>query len=143
MATFVEPRFKDEYITRDRVDALKQKVVEEAKSFGRLCQPDPAVHTLFEPADQEVSMAPPAAKKKKSLASFFKRSTVTSGNTLTQQEGIENELSSYLLSARIESDTDPLKWWREYEMMFVGYTGYTIVLHLLLKAQLWFVEQIK
>ena len=78
MATFVEPRFKEAYIPRDRVDALKQKVVVKAKSLlaeGR--QPDPAVHTLSEPADQAVSMAPHAAKKKKSLASFFKRSTVT------------------------------------------------------------------
>ena len=83
MATFVDPRFKDACIPRDRVDALKQKVVVKAKSLlaeGR--QPDPAVHTLSEPADQAVSMAPHAAKKKKSLASFFKRSTVTSsGNT--------------------------------------------------------------
>lgn len=48
MATFVDPRFKDEYIPRDRVDALKQKVVEEDEGI----QPDPAVHSLSEPVDQ-------------------------------------------------------------------------------------------
>lgn len=116
MATFVDPRFKDTYIPRDRVDAFKKKIVVEAKSLlAEGSQPDPAVHTLSEPADQEAAMAPPTAKKKKSLASFFKRSTVTDGNTLTLQETIKNELSSYLLSARIESDTDPLKWWKEQD----------------------------
>ena len=29
---------------------------------------------------------------------------------------------SYLLSARIESDTDPLKWWREYETTYPALT---------------------
>lgn len=114
MATFVDPRFKDMYIPRDRVDAVKRRVVEEATSLlAEGSQPELAVHTLSEPADQEVSMAPPVAKKKKTLACFFKQSTVTSGNTLTQQERIENELSSYSLTARLESDTDPLKWWKE------------------------------
>ena len=53
-----------------------------AVSLTQLCT------ALFEPVDQEVSMAPPGAKEKKSLANFFKLSTVTSGNTLTQQERI-------------------------------------------------------
>ena len=65
MATFVDPRFKDAYIPRDRVDALKQKVVEEAKSLLAEGSQLP----LSEPVEQEVSMAPSAAKKKKSLAS--------------------------------------------------------------------------
>ena len=117
MATFVDPRFRDAYIQRDKVDGLKQRVVAEVKSLlsdDERCEPNLALL----PEDQEETMVPPKAKKKKSLASFFKWSTVTNSNTLTQQEKIENELSNYLLSARVESDTDPLKWWKEHETVY-------------------------
>lgn len=120
IASFVDPRFRSKYIPSERMDALKEKVIMEAESLqgddqGRGELPDPAVP---EPADQgEAAVAvPPATKKKKSLASFFKHSTTTS-TTLTR-EAIENELSSYLQSACVDSDADPLKWWKEHEVAF-------------------------
>lgn len=89
MASFVDPRFRDTYIQRDRVAAVKQKVVAEAKALLPEESSEPTPSLL--PADQEAPVGPPAAKKR-SLASFFKQSTVTSHNTLTQQERTENEL---------------------------------------------------
>lgn len=123
IASFVDPRFKAKYIPSEKMDALKQKVVMEAESLlgdqGRSCElpePDPAVP---EPAEQgEAAVAvPPATKKKKSLASFFKHDTVTS-TTHIKRERIENELTSYLQSVSEESDADPLKWCREHEVAF-------------------------
>ncbi|KAK0146746.1 hypothetical protein N1851_013953 [Merluccius polli] len=82
MASLVDPRFRAKYIPSEKVDALKHKVVLEAESLladQGSCQPDPAVPTVSEPADQEAAV-PPTAKKK----------------SLAQREAIENKLSSYL-----------------------------------------------
>ncbi len=101
------------------IDTVKHKAVLEAESLladQSSWQPHPAVPTVPEPADQEAAV-PPAAKKKKSLASFFKQSTATN-TTLTKKESIENELSSYLQSASIQSDADPLEGWKEHECVF-------------------------
>lgn len=120
MASLVDPQFRAKYIPGENIDALKHRAVLEVESFladRGSRQPDPAVPvpTVPEPADQEL---PPKAKKKKSLASFFKQSTATTSTTLTQREAIESELSSYLQSASVESDRDPLQWWKEHEDIF-------------------------
>lgn len=75
---------------------------------------------VTEPADRgEAAVAvPPTAKKKKSLASFFEHSTPTTSTTRTQKDAVETELLSYLLSVCVESDADPLKWWRNHEANF-------------------------
>lgn len=48
---------------------------------------------------------------------FFKQST-GARSTLTLREVIENEVSSYLQSVCVESDADPLNWWKEHEVAF-------------------------
>lgn len=121
MASLVDPRFRDKYIPSEKINAVKKQAVFKAESLladqGR-CQPDPAVPTVAMPTDQVEIMPPPAKKKEKSLACFFKQSTATTISTLTRREAIETELSSYLQSVNAESDTNPLKWWKEHETLF-------------------------
>ncbi|KAJ8369457.1 hypothetical protein SKAU_G00094850 [Synaphobranchus kaupii] len=117
MATFVDPRFRANYIASD---ALKHRAVMEVESLladQSSCQPPyPCVPTVSEPADLEAAVAPKA--KKKTLASFFKQHTTTTSTAPTKKEAIQNELSSYLQSPSVESDTDPLKWWKDHEVVF-------------------------
>ncbi len=83
IASLLDPRFKASYISGEKIDALKHRVITEAESLPNdqascLSElPDPAVP---QPADQgEAAVAvPPTAKKKKSLASFFEHGTPTS-----------------------------------------------------------------
>ena len=119
MASFVDPRFRATYILSEKVDALKHRAVLEVEtlladqSSGHLT-PDLHVPTVPEPADGEAAVAP---KAKRTLASFFKQRTATT-TAPTKRGAIENELSSYLQSASVESDTDPLKWWKEHAVVF-------------------------
>ncbi|XP_074551526.1 E3 SUMO-protein ligase ZBED1-like [Halichoeres trimaculatus] len=116
MASFVDPRFRATYIPSEKVDALKHRAVLDVEMLladQSSCQP-PYLLTVPEPADGEGAVAP---KAKKTLASFFKQRTATT-TASTLREAIENELSSYLQSASVESDTDPLKWWKDHEVVF-------------------------
>lgn len=118
MASFVDPRFRATYIPSEKVDALKHRAVLEVETLladQSSCQPPYLrVPTVPEPADGEAAVAP----KAKTLASFFKQRTATTTAPPTKREAIENELSSYLQSASVESDTDPLKWWKDHEVVF-------------------------
>lgn len=83
MASLVDPRFRAKYITSEDIDALKHKAVLEAESL-LADQSSRLPHTAVpEPADQEEAV-PPKAKKKRSMASFFKQSTLTS-TSLTER----------------------------------------------------------
>uniref|UniRef100_G3N6T0 HAT C-terminal dimerisation domain-containing protein n=2 Tax=Gasterosteus aculeatus TaxID=69293 RepID=G3N6T0_GASAC len=120
MASFVDPRFRATYIPREKVDALKHGAVLEVDTLladQSSCQPHyQRVPTVPEPADGDAAVAP----KAKTLASFFKQLTPTTTAAPNKRGAIENELSSYLQSASVESDTDPLKWWKDHEVVFPG-----------------------
>ncbi|XP_069395198.1 E3 SUMO-protein ligase ZBED1-like [Paralichthys olivaceus] len=119
MASFVDPRFRTTYIPSEKVDTLKHRAVLEVKTLladqSSCQQPYLRVPTVPEPADGEAAAVAPKAKK--TLASFFKQRTATT-TAPTKRGAIENELSSYLQSASVESDTDPLKWWKDHECVF-------------------------
>ena len=114
MASLADPRFRVQYIPGERVEALKHRAVLEVEALQADLgggKPDPAG-----PVPEEPGMPPPSTKKK-SLASFFKQSTATN-TRLTQREAIESELTSYLQSAIIDHDTDPLQWWKMHADIF-------------------------
>lgn len=114
-ASLLDSYFKARYISGEKPDALKHKVLTEAESL-----PSDQASCLSEPADQrEAAVAgPPTAKKKKSLASFFEHSTLATTNTTHTQDAVETELSSYLLAVCVNSD--PLKWWRKHDVNFTA-----------------------
>lgn len=120
MASFVDPRFRTTYISGEKVGALKNRAVLEVETLladQSSCQlPYPHVSTVPGPAEGESAVAP---KAKKTLASFFKQQTAPA-TAQTTRGAVENELTSYLQSANVESDTDPLKWWKAHECLFPG-----------------------
>lgn len=119
MASFVDPWFKATYISSEKVDALKQRAVLEVMTLlgdQSSCQPPYLlVSPVPEPTDEEAAVTPKA--KKTILESFFKQHTATTTAPI-KREAIENELSSYLQSVSVDSDTDHLKWWKDHEVVF-------------------------
>lgn len=119
IASLVDPRFRDKHIPSEKINAVKNQAVTETESLTAdqgSYRPDPAVSTVSTPTDL-VTIKPPTAKSSLSLASFFKQSTTIS-TSLTRKEETETQVSSYLQSVIKESDTDPLKWWKEPETLF-------------------------
>lgn len=86
IVSLLDPRFKARYISGEKLDALKHKVIAEAESLSG-DQPS----CLSEPADRrEAAVAvPPTAKKKKSLASFSECTPTTTSTTCTQKEAFK------------------------------------------------------
>lgn len=71
---------------------------------------DPHVETAEEDA-------PTTSKKKKTLGSFFKTTEGTTPRPSHHQEeqAIASELQSYLQLDNLDSEEDPLDWWREHQ----------------------------
>ncbi|KAK0141180.1 Zinc finger BED domain-containing protein 1 [Merluccius polli] len=63
---------------------------------------------------------PPEVKRKNTLSSFFKQqgSTAESRATFPDEETIKVELRSYMQTAEVDSDTNPLEWWKCYQANF-------------------------
>ncbi|GAA6085765.1 zinc finger BED domain-containing protein 4-like [Tachysurus ichikawai] len=61
-----------------------------------------------------------AKKQKRSLGSFFKGSEATPSATptLSLQQSLEAEMSSYLVSPMLDSEANPLDWWRKHHVHF-------------------------
>ena len=64
---------------------------------------------------EEVS-SPPTKKARKSLASYFKRSPATV--PVDPCAAIKAELGAYMQSSTIDSEDDPLLWWRAHKTNF-------------------------
>ncbi|XP_076836729.1 E3 SUMO-protein ligase ZBED1-like [Brachyhypopomus gauderio] len=120
IASLVDPRFRAKYIQSERMDSLKHKIILEVESllsYQDRCVSELPALAAPESADREEAAIAPTAKKRRSLASFFQPSPATS-TTFTHREAIESELSSYLLSVCVESDANPLKWWKEHAVTY-------------------------
>lgn len=75
--------------------------------------------TVREEAD--VQNAPALKKTKKTLGSFFKvdeDQRPASPSLNLQDMAITAELQSYFLSAAVDSEEDPLVWWKEHAKQF-------------------------
>lgn len=115
VATLLDPRFKTHYIKPENIDDIKMRAVSEMLE-------DPATSVRTEEAEPEQPEAgdgavpTPLKKQKKSLGSFFKKSTPGTG--LNDRERVERELENYLMAADADSEMDPLQWWKINETNF-------------------------
>ncbi|RXN16177.1 zinc finger BED domain-containing 1-like protein [Labeo rohita] len=115
MALFLVSRFKTNYTAADKLPNIKAKVMSDIKEIS---QKD-AVNSESTTGRQNVDTDLPslAKKTKKSLGSFFK--TVTAMPVSLQlEEAIASELNSYLLNPTIDSEEDPLLWWKQHRINF-------------------------
>jgi len=65
---------------------------------------------------QQRNTTEPAKKDKKSLGSYFKKPQEFRGESL--HNAIEKEIQSYLMIPEVDSDINPLDWWKTQEINF-------------------------
>lgn len=116
-ASFVDPRFKATYISAHNVPTIQEKVKTEMEkmSEAEVCRES----QITETAEPTTSSAV-AKKQKRSLGSFFKGSEAipSATPTLSLQQSLEAEMSSYLVSPMLDSEANPLDWWRKHHVHF-------------------------
>ncbi|XP_048037844.1 E3 SUMO-protein ligase ZBED1-like [Megalobrama amblycephala] len=117
MAGLVDPRFKITYCTEKKVDAIKSRAITEMEAMLYETDQGTAELAASLPQDATTVSQPEEPLRKKSLGSFFK-TAATSSATLSQRELIEKELSAYLQSVNVDSEANPLQWWKDHEEMF-------------------------
>lgn len=116
-ASFVDPRFKATYISAHNVPTIQEKVKTEMEkmSEAEVCRES----QITETAEPTTSSAV-GKKQKRSLGSFFKGSEAipSATPTLSLQQSLEAEMSSYLVSPMLDSEANPLDWWRKHHVHF-------------------------
>lgn len=119
MASLLDPRFRTTYISYEKVEDIQAKAVEEIKSIQAESEMTGSSTTdMSVPAG---SVSPPEEKRKKSLSSFFKmqsKSSMGSSSDTLSEDSIKMELRSYLQTQEVDSNTDPLTWWKSREVNF-------------------------
>ncbi|XP_049909754.1 E3 SUMO-protein ligase ZBED1-like [Epinephelus moara] len=88
VASFMDLRFKVSYISRETVQDIKTRVMSEMKDTSQ----EEGEHS------EAQSMDPPINKK--------------------LEQAVEAEVNSYLLSPTIDSEADPLAWWKLHHFTY-------------------------
>ena len=124
LATFLDPRFKSNPFDDLEIDGLKTKIIDECTtstdtSVPVLSQPA-AANSMASSSRLEVD-SEPQPKKRKTLGTPFKEhneaqvqeeTTGTSSSVLSPEQHCKKELESYLGSATLDFEEDPLPWWK-------------------------------
>lgn len=118
IASLMDPRFRTTYIEHDKLEEIKQKVVKEPTYFLPDKKLESAVQ-MTQDVEREEQRTEAGAKRKKTLASFSK-TTALAPQPVNQSEEdkVKAELTAYLMSPGVDSDTDPLHWWQANEAIF-------------------------
>ncbi|XP_061884799.1 E3 SUMO-protein ligase ZBED1-like [Entelurus aequoreus] len=120
IASFLDPRFKTDYIRAENVPDIKERVRIEMEQVAR--KEKRARVSTTEAMPQGAAEAEPSTvgKGKRSLGSFFKsRPSVPPPSTTMQlEDAINAELNSYLITPTIDGEDNPLAWWRVHNVNF-------------------------
>ncbi|XP_039597059.1 E3 SUMO-protein ligase ZBED1-like [Polypterus senegalus] len=113
MASTVDPRFKMRYTAEDNKTTIQSRLKVEMQTLAMMVPPQETAQKTSE-EDAEAGCAP---KKKMTLGSYFK----TAEQALppnNQKSSVACELESLLQSSYLDSEGDPLKWWKEHEKSY-------------------------
>ena len=131
MATMLDPRFKVDYISASDLAAVKERIIEEALNQDEvnvLLQPQSQEDTVEVidnlPIDQSYqtseSQNDPPAKRRKLSRLLDKSRPMSSGNensSLSPKDKISHELERYLQTPQLDTDDNPLLWWKGNQQM--------------------------
>nr|XP_033468853.1 zinc finger BED domain-containing protein DAYSLEEPER-like [Epinephelus lanceolatus]XP_033495512.1 zinc finger BED domain-containing protein DAYSLEEPER-like [Epinephelus lanceolatus] len=112
MASALDPRFKLRYASEDRVEPIKARLVSEMAASVSMEQGPSDGGTADRAED-----TPSTSKRKKTLGSFFKI-TERASPTHPPHQAVASELQSYLQCADLDSEENPLDWWREHQRVY-------------------------
>ncbi|KAL3972557.1 cathepsin X [Sarotherodon galilaeus] len=118
MASFVDPRFKTTYIKEEKVANMKTRVMSELENL-----------VVEQTASAEAALLPSAGaskddpevcakRQRKSLSSYFKKTTQCQTAPLSTRDSVEKELNQYLRTLEACPETNPLDWWKPHEAHF-------------------------
>ncbi len=114
-ATFLDPRYRGDY--DPNVEETKKMIEEEAVILGRRAQSAQLAREGGE-TEEETTGVEPQVKRKKTLASLLKRKAGTATANLTIPEKVVTELATYAQDSPINTEQDPLVWWKDNESRF-------------------------
>ncbi|MBN3318107.1 ZBED1 protein, partial [Atractosteus spatula] len=106
MASFVDPRFKMTSPASHHVPTIKEKVKTETESA--------AVPQESTTGSAEPHTCPPEGKKPR--MSLGNEATPSTTSTVSVQQTVEAELSSCLVSPMLDSEENPLDWWKKHHV---------------------------
>ncbi|KAK0140110.1 Zinc finger BED domain-containing protein 1 [Merluccius polli] len=109
MASALDPRFKLRYASEDRVEPIQARLVSEMAASEQ----GPSDGGTADRAED----TPSTSKKKKTLGSFFKV-TERASPAHPPHQAVASELQSYLQCADLDSEENPLDWWREHQRVY-------------------------
>ncbi|XP_076849420.1 E3 SUMO-protein ligase ZBED1-like [Brachyhypopomus gauderio] len=113
VASTLDPRFKNRYNDDDQMimstisSELMAMTTQEESNEGAIAEGG---------AKGDSDTYEPAKKTKKSFGSYFKKSVREERES--QANVIEKEIKSYLLIPEVDSDVNPLEWWKTQEINF-------------------------
>ncbi|KAK0156656.1 Zinc finger BED domain-containing protein 1 [Merluccius polli] len=111
VASFMDPRFKSSYISVEKIQDIKTRVMSAVKDTSQ----EEGEHS------QAKSVDPPINKRAKpSLGSLLKSNPGPTSTTSDMQveQVVEAEVNSYLLSPTSDSEADPLAWWKLHHFTY-------------------------
>lgn len=104
-ACFLDPRYRGDHIfDTDAKSAIIEEMSEEGSGSASASE---SVAT-----DEGQAEVPPAAKKK-TLGNLLKPRTTSTSASIPMRARADNELTCYLQEEPIDSNANPLSWWRE------------------------------
>ena len=118
LASLLDPRFRTKYMEKEKVEQVLSRAVEEIMALTRAQDTLSGAAGGAEGATEAEHVPTPEEKRKKTLASFFKRQKSSSSSSPLSEEDIRMELTVYLQTTEVESDADPLDWWRCHQTNF-------------------------
>uniref|UniRef100_A0A1X7UE71 HAT C-terminal dimerisation domain-containing protein n=1 Tax=Amphimedon queenslandica TaxID=400682 RepID=A0A1X7UE71_AMPQE len=111
-ATFIDPRFRLEYVPDNHVAKIKESILQEAVELTS--SERSGVAPLLESPEQ-----PEPSTKKRKLGQILKKKGVTSGDgPLSTRDKAEREIKQYLVCPKIDTEDDPLVWWLQYSSSY-------------------------
>ena len=113
IATFLDPRFKTDYISGVDLELLMDEVVDRGMEFIENQQQD---------QDQTSAADVPPPHKKKKLMTFLKKdqTDATSSALRSPLQKLKEEIEMYRFCPKfdVESDETPLQWWNVHESTY-------------------------
>ncbi len=111
-ACFLDPRYRGDYINDTET---KSKLIEEM--VGVEDEGSAASASVVGDGDQGQAVVPPAAKKK-TLGDLLKSRTTSASTPIPKRARADNELTRYLQEESIDSNANPLFWWRDNQSRY-------------------------
>ena len=111
LSSLLDPRFKCKYINDESIEEVKSQIVTEGTSLQ-----SPQEYETNETSSTTSRI--PKRRKVRNLGSLFKekeKQDKSQSCTYTHEEQITTELDKYLSAARLDTEEEPLLWWKDHE----------------------------